>query len=344
MNANAPLDLSQATIPSARDWARIVIHYGKPSNHRAIAEAAVSFGPFVALWALTAVALTYGYWIALILVLPMAGLLLRIFIIQHDCGHGSYFSSKQANTWLGRFASLFTVTPFAYWAKAHKIHHSGAGSLTRRGIGDIDTLTVAEYRALTPLGKWKYRLYRHPLVMFVIGPAYVFLLDQRLPTGQMKDGIGPWISCLGTTACLAILFAALSWLVGWQVFLAIHLPTVLIAASAGVWLFYVQHQFEETIWEDDENWTFHEAALYGSSHYDLPQPLRWFSGNIGLHHVHHLSSRIPFYRLPAVLRDHPALHEINRMTLAESIKCVPLALWDEDKRMLVGFRAAAAAA
>lgn len=213
----------------------------------------------------------------------------------------------------------------------------GSGSLSRRGFGDIKTMTCAEYAA-APFGrKLRYRLYRNPFVLFVLGPAYVFLVEHRLPLGQMHDGWRPWISTMGTNVAVLALWSLMIWFVGWQVFFAIQLPTVLLAAMAGVWLFYVQHQFEETIWEHDADWTLHEAALYGSSHYDLPQPLQWLSGNIGLHHVHHLSSRIPFYRLPSVLRDHPELYGINRMTIGESIATARLKLWDEDKRLMVGF-------
>ena len=187
------------------------------------------------------------------------------------------------------------------------MHHATSGNLDRRGIGDIDTLTVREYLARSRWGRLRYRLYRHPLVMFGIGPAYLFLLQHRLPVGLMRGGWRPWLSTMATNLAIAAIVAALIWLVGVRPFLLVHLPIMLLAASIGVWLFYVQHQFEDTVWADGQDWNMHEAALHGSSHYDLPAVLRWFTANIGMHHVHHLCSRIPFYRLPHVLRDHPEL-------------------------------------
>lgn len=331
--------VTPVSTPTPREWARLVAAHGTPSDRRAIAELALTLVPFFALWGATWMLLSAGYWAAVLLMVPMAGLLLRTFIIQHDCGHGSFMSSKAANAWIGRFCGVLTMTPYAFWNHAHKLHHMGAGSLSRRGIGDIKTMTVAEFNASTPMQRFKYRLYRHPIVMFGVGPAYIFFVDQRLPMGDFGRR-GPWISTMGTNLGILALWAVTMWFVGWQLFLLIQVPVTVLAASAGVWLFYVQHQFEETVWEDDQEWSFHEAALYGSSHYDLPQPLRWFSGNIGLHHIHHLSSRIPFYRLPKVIEAFPELGNINRMTLRQSLKSATLTLWDEKKRMMVPLAAA----
>jgi omega-6 fatty acid desaturase (delta-12 desaturase) len=197
---------------------------------------------------------------------------------------------------------------------------------------------VSEFRARTPWRQGLYRLYRHPLVMFGIGPAYLFLLRHRLPMGLMRNGWLPWVSAMATNAAIVLFAAAAIWLVGLGPFLLVHLPITLLAAAIGVWLFYVQHQFEDTFWERDNDWSFHEAALHGSSHYDLPPVLRWFTANIGVHHVHHLSSRIPYYRLPEVLRDRPELHDVGRLTLLESLKSVKLVLWDEKRRCLVSFK------
>ena len=199
-------------------------------------------------------------------------------------------------------------------------------------------LTVREYRALSYWGRLKYRLYRHPLIMFGLGPAYLFLLQQRLPVGLMRNGWQPWASTMATNLAIALIIAILVWLVGIKAFLLVHLPIMLLAGTAGVWLFYVQHQFERTMWARDGEWRLHDAALRGSSHYDLPAFLRWFTANIGVHHVHHLCSRIPYYRLPEVLREHPELREIGRLTLLESLRCVRLALWDEEQNRLVSFR------
>jgi len=235
---------------------------------------------------------------------------------------------------------VFTLTPYDVWRRSHALHHATTGNLDRRGIGDIDTLTVSEYRARSWLGRLSYRLYRHPLVLFGVGPAYLFLVEQRLPFGMMKDGWRPWVSALGTNAAILFAVGLMMWLVGPFAFLLVHLPIVLLAASIGVWLFCVQHQFEGARWARNGNWDFHEAALHGSSYYDLPAVLRWFTANIGMHHVHHLCSRIPYYRLPRVMRDRPELRDVSRLTLLQSLRGVRLALWDETRQRLVSFRAA----
>ena len=269
---------------------------------------------------------------------PAAGFLVRLFMIQHDCGHGSFFRRRVANDWVGRVLGALTLTPYDHWRRSHAIHHASSGNLEQRGIGDITTLTVREYLALSRWRRLGYQLYRNPIVMFVIGPAYLFIIQHRLPIGMMRSGWQPWISAMATNGAIALLIVVMMWLVGVGPFLLVHLPITMLAASIGVWLFFVQHQFEETYWEGAPAWTHHEAALHGSSHYDLPAVLRWFTANIGVHHVHHLSSRIPYYRLPRVLRDHPELKSVGRLTLMESFACVRLVLWDESNRRLVSFR------
>ena len=243
---------------------------------------------------------------------------------------------------MGVFLGILTFTPFDYWQRNHAIHHASSGSLDHRGTGDINTLTVDEYKSRSFMGRLAYRAYRNPLVMFLIGPAYVFLLEQRLPIGMMKMGWRPWVSAMGTNVGIVALAGFMIWLIGWQSFLMIQLPVTLLAGSMGVWLFFVQHQFEETSWDKKPEWDRKEAALHGSSHYDLPQPLRWVTGNIGVHHVHHLCSHIPFYRLSEVLRDFPQLRDIGRITLVESFKCARLALWDAENYRLLTFREALA--
>ena len=318
---------------------KLLVDYSKPSNARGIVELAITALPLVALWAAAWFAYWLGHpWASLLIAIPAAGFLVRLFMIQHDCGHGAFFSDKRANDWVGRVLGVVTLTPYDFWRHAHAIHHATSGNLERRGVGDIDTLTVDEYRALSRWGRLRYRAYRHPLVMFGIGPAYLFLLRQRLPFGMMRGGWTPWVSTMATNLAIALIVAGLAWLIGIKAFLLIHLPMMLLAGSAGVWLFYVQHQFEYTTWEVDEKWRPHEAALHGSSHYDLPAFLRWFTANIGVHHVHHLSSRIPYYRLPRVLKDHPELRQLGRLTLMDSFRCVRLVLWDEAQRRLVSFR------
>jgi omega-6 fatty acid desaturase (delta-12 desaturase) len=329
----------------ARNWTRILNRYREPNGTRSLIELAITLFPLAALWLAMWAALHFvGYWLALLIAVPAAGFLVRLFMIQHDCGHGAFFPHKQVNDWIGRVIGVLTLTPYDFWRRTHSMHHATSGNLDRRGMGDIDTLTVHEYRSRPWLGRLQYRLYRHPLVMFGIGPAYLFLLQHRLPVGLMRGaGWQPWISTMATNAAIMLIAATLIWFIGLQEFLLVHLPIVLIAASLGVWLFYVQHQFEATSWHDNRTWDLHAAALHGSSHYDLPVVLRWFTANIGIHHVHHLCSRIPYYRLPRVLRDHPELAGIGRLTLLESLACVRLVLWDEERKRLVSFRQAASA-
>jgi omega-6 fatty acid desaturase (delta-12 desaturase) len=321
-----------------RAFAQSLASYREPSCARSVVEIAITALPFVLLWLLMWVSLDVGYWLCLLLSVPAAGFLVRLFMIQHDCGHGAFFRQRVVNDWVGRVISVVTLTPYDYWRRTHAIHHAGSGNLDRRGIGDIDMLTVREYLALPSWRRLLYRLYRHPLVMFGIGPMYNFVLRQRLPLGLMRSGWQPWASTMATNIAIAIVVALLVWLVGAKPFLLVHLPITFIGASVGVWLFYVQHQFEDTFWDRGENWTFHEAALRGSSHYDLPHVLRWFTANIGVHHVHHLCSRIPYYRLPRVLRDHPQLAAAGRLTLLESLKCLRMALWNEEQRRGISFR------
>ena len=327
-----------------RAWVKALSAYRKPNRLRSVFELSVTVIPFVALWVLALAAVAYGYWWGLVLVVPAAGFLVRLFMIQHDCGHGAFFAYRHADDWIGRVLGVLTLTPYDYWRRTHAAHHAGAGNLDQRGMGDITTLTVAEYQALSGWGKFRYRLYRHPIVMFGIGPAWLFFLQQRLPFGLMRAGVTPWVSTMATNVAIAVLAAGLIWFCGVVPFLAVHLPIVTLAGAMGIWLFYVQHQFEETHWSEGEEWQFQHAALHGSSHYDLPLVLRWFTGNIGIHHVHHLSSRVPYYRLPEVLRDFPELRNLGRITLLESLRCVKLVLWDENRRKLVSFREARAVA
>ena len=330
---------------AARDWAQALTPYRRASAARAVFELSVTFPPFAALWTAMLLASRHGlFWLSLALAPLAAGLLVRLFVIQHDCGHGSFFPSKLANDWVGRAIGVMTMTPYDHWRRSHAIHHATSGNLDQRGIGDIKTLTVREYFALNWRDRLSYRLYRHPLVMFGLGPAYMFLIESRLPFGFMRKGAMPWVSSMTTNAGILLAAGLLIWSVGLAPFLIVGLPIIVIAATAGVWLFFVQHQFEGTTWRAAADWSQPEAALHGSSHYRLPPGLRWFSANIGVHQVHHLSSGIPFYRLPEVLRSHPELSEVGRLTLWRSLACVRLALWDEEKRRLLSFREARASA
>lgn len=327
--------------PEIRATARMLARYREPDSARGVLELAITAVPLVIIWVLIWAALDHGYWFALLLEVPAAGLLVRLFMIQHDCGHGSFFRGRVANDWVGRAIGVMTLTPYDYWRHNHARHHANSGNLDHRGSGDIDTLTVREFRDQPLWGRMLYRLYRHPLVMFGVGPSYLFILKHRLPVGPMRGGWKPWLSTMGTNVAIAVLVGAMIRLVGYGPFLLVHLPIIVLAASIGVWLFYVQHQFEHTHWSHDDNWNFHDAALYGSSHYQLPGVLRWFTANIGVHHIHHLCSRIPCYRLPDVLRDHPQLAGVGRITLLQSLRTVRLTLWDEERLRLVSFGEAA---
>jgi omega-6 fatty acid desaturase (delta-12 desaturase) len=314
--------------------------YRNSNWSRAGFELGLTVSLLIGSWTLMWLSLGVGYWLTLLIAIPAAGFLVRLFMIQHDCGHGSFFPSRLANEWTGRILGVITLTPYDYWKRNHAIHHATSGNLDRRGTGDILTLTVDEFLSRSWWGRFCYRAYRNPVVMFGIGPAFLFFLQHRLPFGQMRKGLRPWISAIATNAAIILAAGLMIALVGGTSFLAIHLPIMFLAASIGVWLFYVQHQFERVAWTREGNWTLHEAALSGSSHYDLPGILRWFTADIGVHHVHHLCSRIPFYRLRGVLRDHPELHAYGRVTLAQSFGSVRLALWDEAKQTLVSFREA----
>lgn len=321
---------------------KAVAPFRQPRQARSLVELAITAGPFAVLWLLTWAALDAGYVLGLPLAVPAGAFLLRLFLIQHDCGHGAFFRRRTSNDWVGRVLGILTLTPYEYWRRSHAIHHASTSNLDARGVGDVDTLTVAEFHSLSRARRFLYRLYRHPIVLFGFGPAYLFLLQHRLPIGMMRKGWRPWLSAMGTNAGIAAVAGALIWAMGIKLFLLVHLPITLVAASLGVWFFYVQHQFEHTRWDSGDEWSFHEAALHGSSHYDLPPILRWLTANVGVHHVHHLAGKIPFYRLPEVLREVPVLAGISRVTLRESFSAVRLVLWDEQKRRLVSFAEARA--
>lgn len=336
---NAP---QSAPVPTqAREWVKVLSNYREPSTGRSLYELGITLGPFVALWALAWWSLSFSAWLTLGISLINAAFLLRLFAIQHDCGHASFFKDRALSDWVGRALGVVTLTPYDVWRRSHSIHHSSAGNLGRRGIGDVLTLTVTEYQNLSRLGRLRYRMYRHPIVLFGLGPGYLFFLQNRLPLGLMAKA-RYWISAMCTNAAIIVALLVIWYFGGLMPILLIFVPSTLLAATAGVWLFYVQHQFETTHWEEEGEWDLHDAALKGSSHYVLPSPLQWLSANIGIHHIHHLYSRIPFYRLPEVLRDHASLGDINRMTIRESISNARLHLWDEQSKRLLSFSEAKA--
>jgi omega-6 fatty acid desaturase (delta-12 desaturase) len=312
--------------------------YRDRSNLRGIVEITVTAGPLAVLWGTGTLAASVHCGFALIFAVPAAGFLVRLFMLQHDCGHGSLFANRRANDWAGRIMGVFTLTPYDCWRSTHNQHHAGSGNLDRRGIGDITTLTAREYIAK---GRWRrlhYRLYRHPLVLLGAGPSFLFMIQHRWPGASERRKRSAWISTMTTNAAILVLFGSLWASVGTGPFLAVHVPVTVIAATVGVWLFYVQHQFETTYWEKSTAWAPDEAALTGCSYLVLPPPLRWLTANIGMHHIHHLSSGIPFYRLPSVLEDWPELeHDVRRLGICEGLRSLRLTLWDEASQRLIGF-------
>lgn len=286
-------------------------------------------------------------WPALLLWLPTGGLLVRMFIIQHDCGHLSYFKTRKANDWVGRALSIFTVTPYGFWRDAHNMHHSASGNLDGRGIGSIDTLTVTEYEALPPMRRLAYRLYRNPVVALLIGPPLHIMILQRLPlknAGMFVDGYKSipahksWRSIIGLDIAMLLFYGGLTLLMGGMTVAMIFIAPIMIATWAGGWLFFIQHQFEDAYWAGRKDWNFQEAAVMGSSYYKLHPILQWFTGNIGLHHIHHLCSLIPNYKLQECLETNDHLKNLNVMTIRQSLKSIPLALWDESRKVMISFR------
>ena len=332
--------MSQRVPDNARadHFRRILQPYLGADTARSVIQLLTSVVPFFVLWYAMLRSLDIGYWLTFLLVFPTAGFLLRLFVIQHDCGHGSFFKSRGARDGLGFCIGVLTLVPYEYWRRTHAYHHANSGNLDFRGFGDIDTLTVREYRALTPVNRFAYRLYRHPLVLFLIGPAFHFLIKHRYPWDIPRDWTRAWRSVWRTNAAIGAILVAMALTIGIQRFLLVQIPLTLVTCSIGVWLFYVQHQYEDTYWHRKENWDYFDAALLGSSYLVLPKPLQWLTANIGLHHVHHLSSRIPNYRLQECMEANPELQDVIRVTLRDSLRLARLSLWDEERNRLIGFR------
>lgn len=359
VKANNLASCATAQVPESADGAgdqaqrarRLMNHclsYKGADPARSVFQLVTTTALFFAGLAALVWAFNHHAWLAYAAVLPPTGLILiRMFIMQHDSGHGSFFASRAACDWTGRFISLFTFLPYDLWRRAHNMHHAGAGNLSRRGAGDVDTLTVREYEALDARQKFLYRLYRHPLVLLVFGPpVYVFLM-QRFPPMQKVPYLGDyhpipveraWRSAMATNACLALFYGAAIALLGWKTVIGVYVPVLSVAFCAGQWLFFVQHQFEDSYWQYDDNWNYSAAATAGSSYYALPRVLQWLTGNIGFHHVHHLCPSIPNYRLEECFGADPELSSVHGMTIRESLKCATLALWDESRSKMIRFR------
>lgn len=325
--------------------------YKGADARRSIFQLVTTLALFIGTCALMLYSMNVSYWITAALVLPTAGLLTRIFIFQHDCGHGSFFNSKAANDWTGRLLGILTVTPYDFWRRAHNKHHATSGDLDRRSIGGIDTITVREYQALSKWKRLAYRIYRNPFVLLILGTPFYVVVLQRFPFNQATDFYknyqtlrvsSIWQSIMLTNAGILVCYGSVAFFTGLLPLLAIYLPTLIVTAWIGGWLFYIQHQFEDTYWEENKNWNIQEAALMGSSYYALPKILQWFTGNIGLHHIHHLCSKIPNYKLQECMDARPELKGINRLTLMDSLKCVSFKLWDEQAEKMVNFSQAEA--
>lgn len=317
-------------------WKAVVAEYQRPHAGRGAWQLVNTVGAYVAVWFLLWLSLSVSWWLTLPLVLLAGGLLVRVFIIFHDCGHGSFFASRIANDLWGCLTGLLCFTPYYHWRGEHAIHHGATGDLDRRGVGDVWTMTVQEYIEASRWKRFSYRLARNPIVLFMVAPVFLFLVLQRFPSAASKprERYSVW----WMNAALLAMGAGMSMWFGLVPYLLIQLAVLMVAGTAGVWLFYLQHQFEDAYWERGADWDYTDAALRGSSFYKLPRVLQWFSGNIGFHHVHHLSPRIPNYNLERCHLSDPMFQEVRPMTLWGSLRSLGLRLWDESSKKLIGWR------
>jgi acyl-lipid omega-6 desaturase (Delta-12 desaturase) len=317
-------------------WQDVVARYASPDLRRSLWMVINTLVPFFSLWIVMILSVRVSYLLTLLLAIPTAGFMMRTFIIFHDCGHGSFFKSRKANDFMGIVTGLINFTPYYRWRHEHAIHHATAGDLDRRGVGDVYTMTLREYIAAPWWKRIGYRVFRNPVAMFLFGPIIMFVFVQRIPGPNL--GKRELASVWWTDVMLAAIIGSLCWLVGWQTFLLVQLPVMILGAGAGVWMFYVQHNFDPTYWERQDEWEFAKAGLDGSSFYKLPALLQWFTGNIGFHHIHHLSPKIPNYKLPTAYSENEIFH-IKPMTFLFSLKSLRLRLWDEDNGIMVGWSA-----
>jgi omega-6 fatty acid desaturase (delta-12 desaturase) len=312
--------------------------YARPHLGRSLTQVATSVIPYLFLSVVIYRMIGISLALVLLLAIPAAGFQVRTFIVFHDCSHGSFLPSKRANAWLGALLGLVVLAPFRRWRHDHAIHHATSGDLERRGVGDIPTLTLAEYAARPWRGRLAYRAFRHPLVMFGLGPILAMMIGPRIASRSQRPRLRH--SVLGTDLALVVVIGGLCWLIGWKDFLLTWTPSALLAGSVGIWLFYVQHQFEDAYWQHSSQWSYTDAALQGSSYLKLPKLLQFFSGNIGLHHVHHLNAKIPNYNLQRAHDENPLFQQVPVLTLRGGIRAMQLKLWDESRGTLITFRQA----
>jgi acyl-lipid omega-6 desaturase (Delta-12 desaturase) len=317
-------------------WREILAPYARPDLRRSLFDVATSVVAYLGLTAVMYAALDVSHLLVLALAVPAAGFLVRTFIVFHDCAHGSFLPWRRANHWLGIACGLLVYSPFHVWRHEHAVHHASAGDLDRRGRGDVETLTVAEWAALSRRKRLAYRTFRNPLVMLGLGPIWALMIEPRLVPGWARARFGRTI--IATNVALAVLLVGLCALVGWRAVVVVQLPSAMLAGAMGIWMFYVQHQFEDVYWERKEDWSYAEAALRGSSYLKLPSVLQFFTGNIGLHHVHHLSARIPNYNLQRAHDENPVFHDVPRLNFWDGVRALRLKLYDEDRGRMVTFR------
>ncbi|MGB0582112.1 MAG: fatty acid desaturase [Limisphaerales bacterium] len=336
MDAGKELNRVEDKRATGSDWKAIVTAYQRSRTGVAIWQLINSVGLNLGLWCLMYFTIQISWWLTLPLALVAGGVMVRVFIIFHDCGHGSFFQSKLANDVWGFITGMMVFTSYHHWRWEHAVHHATNGDLDRRGMGDVWTMTVGEYLASSRWKRLGYRIFRHPFVLFGIGPLFLFLIRERWPTAgaKVRDRVSVWIMNVAILSWCAALVSIFGLVPG----LILQLIVLATGASVGAWLFYIQHQFEDTYWQRGEDWDFFDAAIKGSSFYKLPRILQWFTGNIGFHHIHHLSSRIPNYNLEECHKSHPMFQDVNTLTFWSSLKSLTYRLWDEENMKLISFR------
>jgi len=319
-------------------WTNIVSQYHNPELSKSIWQIVNTFIPYMVLWYLMYRSLEVGYWLTFLVAIPTSLFMVRIFVLQHDCGHNSFFRSRKANNWVGMACSIFTFVPFYYWRRTHALHHAAAGDLDHRGVGDFYTMTVDEYAAKTKWEQFKYRLYRNPIVMFMIAPTVVFVVGYRFDFLKRKDWKRERKGLLWTNLGLLAVAVVMTLLIGLPSYLIVQLTIVFLGAGIGTWFFFVQHNYEDAYWASGDDWDYTTAALQGSSYYKLPRILQWFTGSIGFHHIHHLSPKIPNYNLEKAHNENEIFQTPVTLTLRTGFETTNLSLWDDENRKMINFR------